>query len=74
MTIIGDRTGGGSGVPQGSELPIGWSINYSGSQGMTPDGVIFEDGTDPDIFVDMTAAGIEMGVDEILERALAELP
>ena len=29
VTIMGDRTGGGSGLPFSSELPNGWSIRFS---------------------------------------------
>ncbi|EKC55562.1 hypothetical protein LEA_15281, partial [human gut metagenome] len=29
VTVMGDRTGGGSGLPFSSELPNGWSVRFS---------------------------------------------
>jgi len=31
VTVMGDKTGGGSGLPFSSELPNGWSVRFSAS-------------------------------------------
>lgn len=66
---IGDTTGGGLGVPNGGQLPNGWSYRFSISQTLSldqkPD---FEMGVPPDIFVSMDWNNREQ--DEILEKAI----
>src|SRR5680860_377552 len=52
--LMGDHTGGGSGVPAGYELPNGWYFNYSASIGYTVDGLNFEGGVPVDIKVDIS--------------------
>jgi len=70
VTVIGDTTGGGGGVPLGWELPNGWHFNYSNSITWMPNGFIIEDGIPPDIQVDLTDADRLAGRDTILEAAL----
>ena len=36
VTIMGDKTGGGSGMPFTSELPNGWTVRFSASHISTP--------------------------------------
>lgn len=67
--IIGDKTGGGSGLPFSSELPNGWSIRFSASPMYDPDMNQLEFGIDPDIKVDMTSEDIQKGIDTIIETA-----
>ena len=31
VLVIGDTTGGGSGMPFSSEIPVGWSVRFSAS-------------------------------------------
>ena len=31
VTLVGDKTGGGSGLPFSSELPNGWGVRFSAS-------------------------------------------
>ena len=73
VTIMGDRTGGGSGMPFTSELPNGWSIRFSASPHFNADMEQTEMGIDPDIHVDMTMEDLMRGKDTIIERARAYL-
>ena len=68
-TIVGDKTGGGSGLPFSSELPNGWSIRFSASPIMDAEMNQLEFGIDPDIKIDMTEADIDKGIDTIIEKA-----
>ena len=67
VTIIGDKTGGGSGLP--SEIPNGWSIRFSASPMFDPQMNQLEFGIDPDVKVDMTTEDIQRGKDTIIETA-----
>lgn len=67
--IIGDKTGGGSGLPFSSELPNGWSVRFSASPIYTPDMTHIEFGIDPDIKVNITPEDYQRGVDTIIETA-----
>ncbi|MCC8172029.1 MAG: S41 family peptidase [Parabacteroides sp.] len=70
VTVMGDRTGGGSGLPFYSELPNGWSVRFSASPILNADKEITEFGIDPDIQVNMTEEDIRKGKDTIIETAL----
>ncbi|MEM9930103.1 MAG: S41 family peptidase, partial [Bacteroidota bacterium] len=73
VTLIGDRTGGGGGVPVSFELPNGWKFRLSATRTYLPDGTDIEMGIEPDIY---QATGYEEaleGKDAILERALTFL-
>jgi hypothetical protein len=71
VILIGDRTGGGGGIPSYTELPNGWIFRCSASIQTTPDGVITEGGIEPDIYETMDSQG--EGKDGILERAIEQL-
>lgn len=68
--LIGDISGGGSGVPAGFELPNSWYFNFSSTIGYTVDGINFESGVPVDIVANMTNSDIAAGKDPILERAI----
>jgi len=70
VTIMGDQTGGGGGVPLGWELPNGWHFNFSNSITYLPDGLVIEGGVPPDIKIDITAEDQLAGKDTILEEAV----
>ena len=72
-TIIGDRTGGGSGLPFTYNLPNGWNIRLSASPMLDADGNDTEWGIDPDIKVDMTPDAQQTGCDAILDCAIQYL-
>ena len=73
VTLMGDRTGGGGGMPFSSELPNGWGVRFSASPTLDVDGQHIEDGIDPDIHVDMTDEDKAQGLDTIIEEARAWL-
>lgn len=72
IPLIGDHTGGGGGVPAGSELPNGFHVNYSSSICFLPNGYNIEAGIPPDIRVDLLPEDQAQGIDTIIERALQE--
>lgn len=53
VTIMGDKTGGGSGMPFTSELPNGWTVRFSASPHYGLNMEQIEWGIDPDIKVDI---------------------
>lgn len=69
VTIIGDKTGGGSGLPFSSELMNGWSVRFSSSPMLNASKEQIEFGIDPDIKVDMASEDMLLGIDTILETA-----
>ena len=73
ITIMGDYSGGGGGVPAGAELPNGWSYGFSSSILSMPDGFIIEHGVAPDIAIDLVPSDEINGIDTILEKALETL-
>ena len=73
VTIVGDTTGGGSGLPFTGELPNGWRIRFSSCPITDVDGSVTEFGVDPDIHVDMSDADRAQGRDTILETAFRVL-
>lgn len=73
VTIIGDVTGGGSGLPFTSELPNGWGIRFSTSPHFDADMNHIEFGISPHIKVNMNAKDEAKGIDTIIENALKQL-
>lgn len=72
MFMVGDTTGGGLGMPNGGQLPNGWTYRFSVTQSLTLDKESdFENGVPPDIPVLFNWDDLEK--DEILERAILEL-
>ena len=69
VTIMGDKTGGGSGLPFSSELPNGWSLRFSASPHFDSNMNHTEFGIEPDIKVDMTTEDMYEGIDTIIEAA-----
>ena len=69
VTLLGDTTGGGGGLPMSSELPNGWVVRFSSSPTFDADYNHVEFGIAPDIRVDMTDEDIQAGVDTYIERA-----
>lgn len=69
VTVMGDQTGGGSGLPFSSELPIGWSVRFSASPYFDARMQHIEFGIEPDVysFLDETLA--TEGKDSMIEDA-----
>ncbi len=74
VTIIGDKTGGGTGMPTSDELPCGWMIRYSSAIYLDKDMNCTEWGIEPDIEVslDMQKACLE-NIDTIIEAAREDI-
>jgi len=70
VTILGDRTGGGGGLPFNSELPNGWSVRFSASPMLDANKQHTEDGIEPDIKVDMAKSDASKGKDTMIETAI----
>ena len=69
VTIIGDTTGGGAGMPFSSELPNGWGVRFSACPMYDADGNTTEFGIAPDVKVDITDEDFAKGLDSIIEAA-----
>lgn len=67
--VVGDRTGGGAGMPYSSELPNGWSIRFSACPMYDKDGNSTEFGIEPDYNVSLTSDDFLRGKDSIIEFA-----
>lgn len=68
--IVGDKTGGGGGLPMSSELPNGWMIRFSASPMYDADMNDIEWGIEPDIRVDLKPEDADAGIDTIIESAI----
>lgn len=68
-TVVGDTTGGGSGLPFSSELPNGWSIRFSASPMYNLNKEHIEFGIQPDVYMQMESSDIERDKDTIIEEA-----
>ena len=69
VTLLGDKSGGGSGLPFTSELPNGWTVRFSASPYLDADKQQIEFGIDPDVKVDMTEEDKARGLDTLIEAA-----
>ncbi len=69
VTIVGDHTGGGGGMPFNSELPNGWSVRFSACPTFDTQKQSIEGGIDPDHFVAITDDDLQKGKDTIIEFA-----
>ena len=68
--IVGDKTGGGGGIPLSSELPNGWLVRFSASPLFDVHREHIEWGIEPDVWVHMSAHDQEAGMDTIIEKAI----
>lgn len=69
VTVVGDQTGGGSGLPFTSELPNGWTVRFSACPMYDRNRQLTENGISPDHHVDMTTEDFQHGIDTIIEYA-----
>ena len=72
ITLVGDTTGGGLGLPNGGQLPNGWNFRFSITQALTLDkDESYENGVPPDIsaLVDWN----DRTKDEVIEKAIEEI-
>jgi C-terminal processing protease CtpA/Prc len=68
-TILGDKTGGGSGLPFSSELPNGWSVRFSACPMYDRDMQQIEFGIEPDVSVGLVKEDARQGADTLIEAA-----
>jgi hypothetical protein len=73
VTLIGDDTGGGGGLPISADLPNGWQYRFSATLTTLPNGFNIEGGIPPDIRVSTGARDELENKDAIIERALKEI-
>ena len=69
VKLVGDRTGGGSGLPMSSSLPNGWSVRFSACPMYDRNKQHTEFGIDPDVPVALTNEATAQGIDLIIEKA-----
>ena len=69
VTLLGDTTGGGGGLPMSSELPNGWVVRYSSAPTFDADTNHIEFGVAPDIRLDMKVEDIFSEKDTYIEAA-----
>ena len=69
VTIVGDTTGGGCGLPFTSELPNGWTVRFSACPSYDKDCKQVEFGIEPDYFVSLTDDDFRQGKDTLIEFA-----
>lgn len=69
VSIVGDRTGGGSGMPMSSSLPNGWTVRFSACPMYDAQGRQTEFGIDPDYNIAITDTDFLRGIDTIIEYA-----
>lgn len=67
--IIGDRTGGGAGMPFSSELPNGWGVRFSACPMYDCNRNSTEFGIEPTQKVDISTTDYQRGIDTIIETA-----
>jgi hypothetical protein len=69
VTILGDKTGGGSGLPFSSELPNGWSVRFSACPMYDAGMQQIEFGIEPDVPVYLTTQDVQNNLDTLIEAA-----
>ena len=69
VTLVGDRTGGGAGLPFSSSLPNGWAVRFSACPMYDREGQSTEFGIEPDYDVALTDEDFLRGRDTIIEFA-----
>lgn len=73
VTLVGDNTGGGGGIPTDYILGNGWKLQYTATATLTPDKQYIENGIAPDLSVNITPIEEMNGIDPILDKALEVL-
>lgn len=73
MFLVGDTSGGGLGMPNGGQLPNGWTYRFSITRTLSLDGRNYENGVPPDIYAVLDPADLTLGRDTVIEAALDSL-
>ena len=69
VTIVGDKTGGGAGMPFSDLLPNGWAVRFSACPMYDAQKQNTEFGIEPDHYVSLTDEDFNRGEDTIIELA-----
>ena len=69
VTLLGDTTGGGGGLPMSQELPNGWSVRFSSAPTLDASKQHIECGVAPDTVVYMSDEDMMRGTDTMIEAA-----
>lgn len=69
VTVMGDKTGGGSGMPFSSELPNGWTVRFSACPMYDARMQHIEFGIEPDTLVALSPNDQARGIDTMIEAA-----
>jgi C-terminal processing protease CtpA/Prc len=73
VILVGDTTGGGLGMPNGGQLPNGWTYRFSVTQTLDLNGNNWENGVPPDVLAILSPADVANGKDSVIEKAIEEL-
>ncbi len=71
VLILGNKTGGGGGLPMSSELPNGWYVRYSSTQTFDLQGRNIEAGIEPNLQVKLKKGDVQADKDTLIEVAIA---
>ena len=69
VTVVGDKTGGGAGLPYSDMLPNGWAVRFSACPMYDAQKQSTEFGIEPDLYVSLTDEDFNRGEDTIIELA-----
>lgn len=69
IKLFGDYSGGGLGLPNGCELPNGWTYRFSITRTIAIDGNNYENGVPPDERVILDPDATAQGIDNVIETA-----
>jgi C-terminal processing protease CtpA/Prc len=70
VTLMGDQTGGGGGLPINNELPNGWRYRFSSTRTLDANGNNIEFGVKPDIYIELDPSEVAQGKDNMIEEAI----
>lgn len=73
ITQIGDKSGGGAGIPFSSELPNGWNVRFSACPMYDKEKNCTEFGIEPNLYSSLTTSDFLKGKDTIIELARKKL-
>lgn len=73
VILMGDTTGGGLGLPNGGQLPNGWTYRCSITQTLDAKGNNYENGVPPHKVVLVDKSRLARGIDDVLEAAINEI-